>query len=161
MKKWILWISLALLLGGCGGEETFETVADEAVLPVMANPRQITVRLPQDMAEPMTGSNGEQIYVCEDHEIIIETLASGDLNGTFRRICGYEKEDLTVMQTQWDAVSRYDFVWAVTGEEGDRLGRAVILDDGQYHYCMSILEDAGSENDGPAWETVFSSFGLT
>lgn len=160
MKKWAIWILLPLLLTGCGAEETFETIADEAVLPVMAQPRQITVQLPEDAVAPVLESEGEQVYVCEDYEIIIETLSSGDLSGTIRALTGYAREDLTVMETQWQEISRYEFVWAAAGESGDRLGRGVILDDGQYHYCMTLLRDAQGKDSQIVWEQVFSSFDL-
>jgi len=160
MKKWMIWMLLPLLLTGCGAEETFETVADEAVLPVMAQPRQITVQLPEDAAAPVLESEGEQVYVCEDYEIILETLSSGDLNGTIRALTGYAREALTVMETQWQEIGRYDFVWAAAGENGDRLGRGVILDDGQYHYCMTLLRDADRGDDKAVWDQLFQSFDL-
>lgn len=160
MKKWLVWMLLPLLLCGCGAEETFETVADELAVPVMAQPRQITVQLPEDAAAPVLESEGEQVYLCEDYEIIIETLSAGDLGGTIRTLCGYDREDLTVMETQWQDVTRYEFVWAAAGENGDRLGRAVILDDGQYHYCMTALRDADGEDGQIIWNQVFGSFDL-
>lgn len=160
MKKWMVWMLLPLLLCGCGAEETFETVADELAVPVMAQPRQITVELPEDAAAPVLEREGEQVYLCEDYEIIIETLSAGDLDGTIRTLCGYDREDLTVMETQWQEVTRYEFVWAAAGETGDRLGRAVILDDGQYHYCMTALRDADGEDSQIIWNQVFGSFDL-
>ena len=161
MKKWVTFILLPLFfLSGCGGAETFETIADEAAVPVMAQPREIRVQLPEDAAAPVLEGEGEQVYVCEGYEIIIETLSAGDVSGTFRDLTGYAKENLTVMETQWDQVSRYDFVWASAGETGDCLGRGVILDDGQYHYCMTLLRAADREEDGAVWDRVFSSFDL-
>ena len=161
MKRWILVMVMPLLLLGCSGEETFETVADEQILSVMATPRQILVELPENAVAPILSGENAQLYLCQDHEILLETLPAGDLQKTIRTICGYEKENLTVMQTQWDDVSRYEFVWAAAGENGDRLGRAVILDDGQYHYCMSVLRDAWGENNEADWNQVFSSFSVT
>ena len=161
MKRWILVMFMPLLLLGCSGEETFETVADEQILSVMATPRQIHVELPENTVAPVLSDENAQLYLCQDHEILLETLPAGDLQKTIRTICGYEKENLTVMQTQWDDVSRYEFVWTAAGENGDRLGRAVILDDGQYHYCMSVLRDAWGENNEADWNQVFSSFSVT
>ena len=97
--------------------------------------------------------------MCEDYEIVIETLSAGDLDATVRSICGYGQEQLTIMETQWDDVTRYEFVWAAAGEKGDRLGRAVVLDDGEYHYCMSVLRDAEAVTQ-VVWRDVFASFGL-
>ena len=154
--KWLL-IAITVLLCGCNGRETFETVSDEPVQMVMAQPREISVRLPDHAVAPVFESEAEQVYMSDTYEIILETRAAGDLDATVRSICGYEKEDLTVMETQWDDVTRYEFVWAAAGENGDRLGRAVVLDDGAHHYCMSVLRDAQAVSQ-IVWRDVFSSF---
>lgn len=162
MKKYLICLILPLLLCGCGAKETFETVADELVMPVMAQPRQVTVRLPDDAVAPVLESDTEQIYLCQDYEIVMEIVESGDLSATIQSISGYEKDKLTIMETFSDGVSRYEFVWASAGEDGDRLGRAVILDDGDYHYCISVLRDASTTKTSQiVWEDVFSSFELT
>ena len=162
MKKIIVMLMMSLLLSGCGAKETLETVADDIPLqPVLAEPAQISVRLPDNAVSPVLESDTEQVYLCEDYELVLETVAAGDLNATMQRICGYSREDLTVMQTQRDGVDRYEFVWVSAGEKGERLGRAVILDDGNYHYCMSVLRDADStEKTQIVWRDVFASFTL-
>lgn len=161
MKKCWIFVLLALLLSGCASEETFETVADEWAAPVMAQPREISVNLPDNAVAPVLESDSEQVYLCEDYEIVIEKLSAGDLNATIQSICGYNKDQLTIMETQVQDVTRYDFVWASAGEKGDRLGRAVILDDGDYHYCMSLLRDAeDTEKTQIVWREVFNSFSL-
>lgn len=160
----IIWIglALALVLGGCGAKETLETVSDDIPAQVeMVSPRQISVRLPDNAVSPVLESDSEQVYLSEDYEIVIETRASGDLNATIIAISGYEPSQLTVMQTEQDGAARYDFVWASAGETGDQLGRAVILDDGSYHYCMSVLRDAeNGEKSQVVWSDVFASFSL-
>ena len=162
MKKIIVMLMMSLLLSGCGAKETLETVADDIPLqPVLAEPAQISVRLPDNAVSPVLESDSEQVYLCEDYELVLETVAAGDLNATMQHICGYSREDLTVMQTQRDGVDRYEFVWVSAGEKGERLGRAVILDDGNYHYCMSVLRDADStEKTQIVWRDVFASFTL-
>ena len=161
MKKVWIMVPLVLLLWGCAGEETFETIADDAAAPVMAVPREIAVRLPGDAVAPVLDSDFEQVYLCSDYELVIETLSAGDLNASIRHLCGYEKENLTVMETSLDGIDRYEFVWAAAGEAGDRIGRAVILDDGSFHYCMSALRDADTtESSQIVWSDVFSSFTL-
>ena len=94
----------------------------------------------------------------QDYEIIQETLASGNLNATIETLCGYSKDQLTVLQTRQDDLDRYEFVWTTAGERGELLGRAVILDDGDYHYCMTVLRDA--EESIVVWQDVFASFAL-
>lgn len=160
MKKVWLLVFLALLLCGCAAEETFETVSDEIVAPVMAQPRQLSVRLPEDALSPVLESESRQIYMSEDYEITIETLSSGDLNATVQILSGYDKDALTILQTEKGEIERYDFVWVSTGDQGERLGRGVILNDGQYHYCMSVLRDAQGASQ-IVWSDVFDSFSLT
>ena len=161
MKK--LWILLALmsLLCGCASEETLETISDDIVQPVMAQPGEISVRLPDNAVAPVLESDSEQVYLSEDYEIIVETVGGGDLSATIQRISGYTPDNLTVMETAQDGAKRYDFVWASAGENGDQLGRAVILDDGNYHYCLSVLRDADTTGKSQiVWRDVFDSFKL-
>lgn len=155
----LLLILMTILLCGCTTQETFETIADESVRTVMAQPREISVRLPDNAVAPVLEGETEQVYMSEDYEIVIETLSAGDLDATIRNICGYGRDQLTIMETQWDDVTRYEFVWAAAGEKGDRLGRAVVLDDGQFHYCMSVLRDAETVTQ-VVWRDVFASFTL-
>lgn len=161
MKKILLFVLLPLLLTGCGGEETLETVADEMVLPVMALPGEILVELPGEAAMPAMESDTGRMYLASDYEIYIQTLESGDLAKTVKTLSGYEKADLTVMETGTEDLRRYEFVWTSMGEDGQRLGRAVVLDDGNYHYTMTVLRDADTtENTQIVWSDVFRSFNL-
>ena len=163
MQKIAMALLLALLLSGCGAKETLETVADDIPLqPVLAQPAQISVRLPDNAVSPVLESDTQQLYFCEDYEIAIETRSSGDLSGTITALTGFAPEQLTVMHTSPEGVDRYEFVWAAAGEDGDRLGRGVVLDDGSYHYCMSVLRDAENPKKSQVvWSDVFSSFALS
>ena len=163
MKKgWILAVLAAgLMLWGCQAEPTLETIADEWVQSVMAQPRQISVNLPDGALAPVLESDSEQVYLSDDYEIIIETLSAGDLNATVEHLSGYSRDNVTLVRTQQGDADRYEFVWASAGENGDRLGRAVILDDGDYHYCMSVLRDADTTKTSQiVWSDVFDSFSL-
>jgi len=135
-----------------------ETVADEWIVPVMAQPREISVRLPEKMVMPVLEQEGRKLYLAEDYEIILETLDSGNLDATIRTITGYDSERLTVIQSRQGDAERYDFVWTAAGERGGRLGRGAILDDGSYHYCLAALRDA--EDPLIVWQDVFDSFSL-
>jgi hypothetical protein len=158
VKRWIWMLLLAAILCGCKAEETLETVSDEWIVPAMAQPREISVRLPENTVLPVMEQDGRRMYMGQDYEIMLETLASGDLNATICTISGFAKEQLTVLETRQADTDRYDFVWTTAGEGGDRLGRAVILDDGNYHYCMTVLRDA--EESLVVWQDVFGSFTL-
>ena len=160
VKKGLCIMLVCFLLGGCGAEETMETVADEWVEPVMAPAREIRVSLPEEIA-PLAEDTAGALYIASDYEIHIQTMAGGDLDETIRSISGYEREDLTVIETGPQGLHRYDLVWTAAGEGGDRIGRAVIVDDGTYHYSMTVLRDAASvETDQIVWRTVFESFSL-
>lgn len=162
MKKYAVSLLCALLLCGCAGEETFETIADEVLVPVMAQPREISVQLPDNAVAPVLGTDSAQVYLSTDYEIILETLSSGDINATIQAISGYEAEKLTILKTRQGDADRYEFVWACAGESGDRLGRAVVLDDGSHHYCMSVLRDTGDTGESQiVWSEVFDSFALS
>ena len=163
VKKIAMALMLALLLSGCGAEETLETVADDIPLqPVMAEPAEISVRLPDNAVSPVLESDTEQVYLSEDYEIAIETRSSGNIGGTITALTGFAPEQLTIMHTKQESADRYEFVWVSAGENGDRLGRAVVLDDGSYHYCMSVLRDAENQKKSQVvWSDVFSSFSLT
>ena len=161
MKKFLLFVSMILLLTGCGESETFETIADEQLLPAMAQPQEILVSLPGETAMPVVESDNGRFYLAGDYEIHIQTLEAGDLNRTVKTLSGFERDALTVMETEQDGMRRYEFVWSCAGENGDRLGRAVILDDGSYHYTMTVLRDADTtENTQIVWHDVFASFSL-
>lgn len=158
MKRWGCICLLVILLSGCKAEETLETVSDEWIVPVMAQPREISVRMPEDLVLPVLEQEGRQLYMGPNYEIMLETMAAGDLQATIRNLSGYEQEKLTILETDQGEWNRYEFVWTAAGEQGHRLGRAVILDDGDYHYCMSVLRDA--EESLIVWQDVFQSFSL-
>ena len=159
LKKGLCLVLVSLLLGGCGVEETVETVADEWV-EVLAPVREIRVSLPEEVA-PVAEDTAGALYIASDYEICIQTMDGGDLDATVRSISGHEREDLTVIATEPQGLRRYDLVWTAAGEGGDRIGRAVIVDDGAHHYTMTVLRDAESvETDQIVWRTVFESFTL-
>lgn len=162
MRMIAVLVCCVFLLCGCTKEaEVFETVSDDLVSPVMAQPREISVNLPDNAVAPVLESSSEQMYLSEEYEIVIEKLSAGDLNATVQTLSGYDKSELTILETQQGSVTRYEFVWASAGEQGDRLGRAVVLDDGNYHYCMSVLRDAQSTKTSQiVWDEVFGSFSL-
>ena len=161
MKLWILLAMAAVLLTGCGTAPVMETVADQIVEQPKPEPRAISVSLPGETAMPAMESDGGRIYMSADYDICIQTLPGGDLQGTIAAVSGFSGADMTVMTTQDSGCRRHEFVWAAAGEGGDILGRGVILDDGAYHYTMTVLRDADRVDSSPVvWDSVFSSFRL-
>lgn len=162
MRK-LIWIAvLGILLAGCAGEPVLETITDTLDVPAMARPREISVKLPGEASLPAVESDVGRIYTCADYDLAIQTMPSGNLNATVESLSGYTMEDLTILEREQDGVKRYDFVWASAGENGDQLGRAVILDDGTYHYTMTVLRDEDTtESLQVVWSEVFGSFSLS
>ena len=160
MKKWWLLLMICAMLSGCGAEETFETVSDE-ILEVAAVPRQVMVVLPPEAAAPASESDAGTIYICDGYEIMLQTLTGGDLDATLRTVSGYGREELTVVESRQGDYKRYDLVWACAGEEGERIGRGAVLDDGNYHYVLCVLSDADRVQEyEEVWSALFSSYSL-
>lgn len=161
MKKWMCLLVFCTILSGCGGEETFETLADE-IVDVAAIQRQVVLELPPEAAAPASESENGTIYICDGYEITLQTLPGGDLDATIRTVSGYGREDLTVVASQQGDIKRYDLVWACAGEEGARIGRGTVLDDGSCHYVLCVLADADRVQEyEEVWSALFSSYGLS
>lgn len=162
MKK--LWVIplIALLLSGCASEQALETIGDEQVTPVVATAQRILVQLPEELSAPaLQNEQTGELYLCDDYSVTVQTVEAGDLNKTIRNATGMERKDLQIMQTQQGSVKRYQWVWAVNGENGIQVGRCCVLDDGAYHYVLTALADeekvAGVQ---PSWQEIFTSFRL-
>ncbi len=162
MRKigWIL--AILVLLAGCGTTETYETVSDEMLLPAMAEPSEIWLSLPEDSVMPAMESDKGKLYICGDYDVAVQTLPAGDLNETVCTVSGYSMEELTLIQTASGELDKYEFVWTTAGELGQEIGRATILDDGNYHYVLSATVNAELiEEYQEIWNGIFESFCLT
>ena len=159
MKKCIVGLVIAFLLTGCSARETFETLGDGYDAPAMAPVGQLELKLPQEavtaaMENPDTG----KLYLCDGYTLTVQTMDSGDLDETLRQLTGYGKEQLTVMETKQDGYRRIETVWTAAGEGGDQIGRAVILDDGTYHYAVTVMADAQTAGNLTAvWQPILDS----
>lgn len=157
--KIVVLALLAALLCGCSSQEVYETVADEQLVPVMAQPGQITVRLPGEAALPVMENDSGRLYLCQGYEIALQTLTGGDVDGTLRTLTGYGREEMTVLETLRSDMPCYEFTWACAGEGGDQIGQGILMDDGSYHYCMTVLWDTEEKSTGQTvWSDVFASF---
>jgi hypothetical protein len=162
LKK-ICWLLLIMmLLCGCSPQQTLETVNDELLLATAAPQKELTVKLPADAASSaLSSDDGDQLYFCDGYTVMLQTSPSGDLNRTVSRLCGFDRTRLTVMETKLGGLRRYDWTWTSAGEGSTQVGRAAVLDDGDYHYCMTVMADEAniSELDG-RWDALFASMNL-
>lgn len=162
MRKWWVLLPLVLVVSGCAASETFETVDDEILQPVANAQREITLTVPQSAsAEVMESEDGGKLYFCDGYTMAVQTLAGGDLNRTVKALCGYGPQELTLMQIRDGTWSRQEWIWVSAGEGGEQLGRGAILDDGSYHYCLTVMADASEAAALEAeWAGVFESFDI-
>ena len=162
MKKCCLLALVLLMLSGCGAQEAFESLSDDYIQPVSAPVWQVVLDVPQDASVTvLEGENTGKLYLCDDYTVAVQTFASGDLHTTLRTLTGYEKENLTLIQTLQDGAKRYECVWSAAGEGGDQVGRACLLDDGNYVYAVTVMAEetrAGELSD--VWQELFDSFRL-
>lgn len=163
MKKWWILLTTALLLTGCAKAETFEKVDDELLEPVMAEAGEISLALPEGAAaQTMLTGEGDKLYFCEDYTVTVQTMARGDLHRTIKNLCGFDREGLKVVETGTDGLRCWDWVWTAVGEGGDAIGRAAVIDDGKYHYCVTVMADAGLAGalEGE-WTALLQSFAVS
>ncbi len=159
MKKVCFLLVFLLCLTGCKAAQTFETVDDVYAPQPQSAPRQIDVTLPQDVLT-IAGDSGN-LYLCDGFEVTVETYSSGDLTQTVHALTGFAPDALTMLQTSVADVHRYECVWTTAGENGDAVGRAVVLDDGQYHYCVTVMCPADTAGElTEELQTVLSSVHL-
>lgn len=161
MKTLTWMIVLMMCLSGCGNdaEPVFETVDDEIVEIVAAEPAPVSVWLP-DGAAAQTMAEAGECYVWDECELRIQTLDGGDIHATLETLTGLSAEKLTVMEYERDGLQIYQTVWSMTGEEGITLGRCMVADDGNYHYCVSLLSPEATDVAGD-FAQICASFDLS
>lgn len=160
MKRCALLIMALLMLTGCAATETFETLSDEYVQPVMVSSQPVYVWLPEDAAQPALESGaGETLYLCDGYTVTVHTIESGDIAQTLRQVTGFPAENLTLLQTKSDGYDRVECVWTAAGEGEDHVGRLLLVDDGAYHYVLTAMAPASKTQKVAAdWEVLFDSF---
>ena len=159
MKKVCILLVLVALLSGCAVQPAWETVFDQLETPVMAQMRQLDVALPKEATAPtLQSEDAGALYLCDGYTLSIQTMSAGDLDATMRSLSGFSKDQLTVMTTEKHGIRRYDCVWSAAGEGGDQVARAVILDDGNYHYAVTVMADFASAGDlADTWKDILDS----
>lgn len=159
MKKLCFLVAFVLLMAGCQAAQTFERVEDVYGSQPQMAPRQVTLLLPEEVQT--IASDSGRLYLCDGYDVTVETLASGDLSRTVQQLTGFSTDALTMLQTAAAGVDRYECVWTAAGENGDTVGRAVVLDDGQYHYCVTVMGNAKTAGElSTQWQTLLSSVHL-
>ena len=162
MKKLCICVMLMTLLSGCAVAETFETLGDDLLQPVMAPAGKIVLSLPEGASsQTMLGEQGDRLYFCDGYIATVQTMDRGDLERTCRSLCGFDTKSLEMVETVTDGNRRWDWIWTATGEGGDQICRAAVIDDGNYHYCVTVMADAQVVGSLEAeWSALFRSFSV-
>ena len=154
MRKIGIILLVGILLSGCAAAPTFETLGDIRHEQEGGDmPHQIYVELPPDVLRY------ENSYFCNGYYLELQTMKADDLSQTVLAICGFSKEDLTLMTASSGDLQRYEWVWSAVGEEGDLICRAAVIIAGEHHYCLTAV--ASAELGGKLaeeWNQLFSSF---
>ncbi len=163
MKKVWCVLAFALLLSGCAGEKSLETVTDIYEAPVMAQMKEVCITLPPNAAvETLDNGTDGKIYLCDGYTVTVQILPGGDTEKTFREVTGFSRDQLTVMQRETEHCKRYDCVWSAAGEAEDSVARAVILDDGSFHYAVTVSAPFSAAGDlSQTWQSILSSVTLS
>ena len=161
MKKIFVTLALLVLLTGCS-QTTFETLNDTLIQTDTPAACQIKLILPEEAsATVMESEDAGKMYMCDGYIVCVQTLSGGDLDGTLRLLTGFSKEDLTLIHTKQSLADRYETVWSAAGEEQDQIGRVVVLDDGNYHYAVSVMAPYTAAGDlADTWQQILDSFTL-
>lgn len=162
MKSVWMIVVLSLALCGCGSVQTFETLGqvehEAGEQPAVG---QIYLTLPQEAAALVPSQEGGTLYDCGKYTLSLQTLPAGDIAGTVRSVCGFASDKLTVLRRDADGKQCYEWVWTAAGEGGDVMCRAMVLDDGAYHYCLCAMAQADSAGVlQEQWAQVFATFAV-
>lgn len=161
MKKLYILLIIAMMLSGCRGPEVFETMNDLYYQPPMQKPAQVQIKLPEDAALATVSGEAGQLYLCQDYTVAVQTMAAGDLSATLQDVTGYNAQQLQMVTTEKEGLTRYTYAWACAGESGDGICRGVTLDDGCFHYTLTIMGSAEQAADMEcAWQEIMDSFHL-
>ena len=161
MRKLLVVTVVALLLTGCGAAEVFEKVEDVPNAPAMGQEKQVILTLPESAAVPVVNADGGRLFFCDGYDLTVQILPGGDLNRTVTTLCGYSAEQVRMVQTQRQGNKCYEWVWSAAGEGGDQVGRAMVISDGIYDYCVCAMADAVTAGVLDAeWSAIFEGIAL-
>ena len=160
MRKLMMIFALCILLTGCSSTPTYETLGPIQHVSDTV-PQMLTVRLalPEDAAQDVFYGGENALYECDGYILMLQTVTSGNLSQTIASLSGFFPEKLTILESSRSGIKRYDWAWSAVGEDGDMICRASVLDDGNYHYCLSVLTSAADAGAlAEEWNGIFASF---
>ena len=161
MKKVVIVLLMVLLLSGCGQDHYEQRQAPCGTQTASPAPGVINISVTDELSAPvMSTREGDRIYIADDYEVSLQTLPGGAVDETLKICTGFDRDKLTVLETEKDGMKRYDCVWSSAGEGTQWVGRTTVLDDGAYHYVLTVTGDDGSKV-ASAWQQLSDSFSVS
>lgn len=157
----IMLLLVFIMFGGCQKGEDLEVIADDWKETLVQEPAHVQFNVPDDVSLEVMSGNDWKVYQGDYYQILVQHYPSGDLDRTLKDICGYTKEDLTVIEITGEDIDKYLFGWSAVSEEGELVGRCAVLDDGRFHYCLSVLVNAEKSGElRGIIDSVFASYSI-
>lgn len=160
MRKILCVFAIMAIMTGCAAP-VYETLGD--VIHVGGRgvqPRESILSFPEE-ASLLTSSGDDRLYLCDGYTLTLQTHTDGDFAATVMELSGRDLSDLTVLESVCGDHKRSDLVWVTNGEDGQIVCRAAVLDDGNYHYSLTVMAKAADAADlTETWNSLFSSFCL-
>lgn len=162
LKKLAVMALLSCFLFGCAAEPVFEPVTD-VYAGTDPDPATVQVVVPEHAAVlTAAGENAAQLYFCDAYTLSVQTLSGGDLDRSLRNLTGYGRDRLTVLETLRKGINCYTCAWSSAGETGEQVGRLVLLDDGAYHYAVTVMAPAEQAGElAEEWDYILSKVTLS
>ena len=163
MKKGIVWIMLMLLLTGCSSETTYETIGNvwEESEPTAVQ-GTMDFALPEGARMEVLEENGSKYYSVGNWEIWTQVYPSGNIRSTIELVTGLEPDMPTVVRQQVEDMTCHETAWSTTGEDGMKAARTAVLDDGNYHYCISVMvPESDAEEVGDFFTQILDSVSIS
>ncbi len=158
MKIFVVVLLIMGMLTGCSGE-VLETLSDVYAEGQPLPQRILEVSLPEDAAVmTMSSDTDDTLYLCDGYVVTTYIEPGGSLDRTLKTVTGYDSSCLTIMETTRDGLACYQCAWSAAGEADMQVGNAVILDDGTFHYAVSVMADADQAGKLEAtWQHILDS----
>jgi len=162
MKKWLMGVTLMLVavLCGCNGE-LYEVVGDVSTIEPDITPQKVRFEVPKDENITVMNTDKGVLYLGENYDISLQICPSGNLDQTMRAVTGYSRKQLAITELSEKNVDRYVCAWSAVSDEGELVGRCTILDDGRFHYCLTVLVKADMAGElRNTVDAVFADYSL-
>lgn len=153
-------VLLALMLSGC--TDAYETVMDDHFVPERVEAGTVSFLLPEQASVYTMEDDAEaKLWLLEDYQISTYVHPSGDIESTIRTLTGYERNVIAPICLEMGNVTRYECTWTTADGEGQQMNRAMILDDGNYHYALCLQGSAEASADyADEWNQIMASVSI-